>query len=228
MSILRCWAVLAATFVCCLPGQDRPASRPAGSTGLVVGTVDVNKAYDLYPRTQKERERLKKLADGSQAQIDKVSRRIEELKASVMVLNEGTLEREAKQLDLEMAMAERNGLAKLLGDQFEFEQLRMRLAIYEDIDAAITHLARDRGVHLVLRLKPAERANEAADKTPKAVQGRVLEFERREVWFAADELDLTSDLIKLLQVWPLQPARDGATPLGDGKAGGAAPASGGG
>jgi Skp family chaperone for outer membrane proteins len=231
MSILRCGAAaVCAAIVSVLPGQEQAVGRPVAPAGLVVGTVDIGKAFDLYPRTIKERERLQKIADGSKQQIDEITKRIEELKGSILVLAEGSFDREVKQLDLETAMQKRQGLAKMLGEQLQLEQMRMQLSIYEDLDAAIARLARDRGVHLVLRTEVKDTtATDPADKSPKTVQGRVFAFERRQVWFGAEELDLTSDLIKLLQVWPLEPAKPApAAPLGDGKGGGDRAGSGGG
>lgn len=227
MSMSHCWlAAVFAAVVSVLPAQDqgKPAPRPVAPGGLVVGIVDLGKAFDLYPRTIKERERLQKIADSSRDQVDKVTKRIEELRAMIPMLKEGAIERETKQLDLEIAMREREGLAKLLNDQLQLETMRMQLAIYEDVEAAITRLAKDRGVHVVLRTDQKDTAPpETGDKThPKAVQGRVFAFERRQVWFAAEELDLTSDLIKLLQVWPLETGNGAPAtpPAGRGATGG--------
>jgi len=238
-------AAVCAAVVSVLPAQDNAAPaaasraaatadgsppservhRPMPSTGLVVGIVDLGKAFDLYPRTIKERERLQKLADNARDQIDKVSKRIQELRGTIEILKEGSFERDAKQLDLELAMNERQGLAKLLNDQMQLETMRMQLSIYEDLDAAIQRLAKDRGVHLVMRTEVKDTAPpENGDKaSPKSVQNRVFAYERRQVWFAAEELDLTADLIKLLQVWPLESSKDApASPpsAGDDKAGG--------
>ena len=206
MSMSRCWmALVCAAVVSVLPAQEKAPSRPVGPAGLVVGIVDFGKAFDLYPRTIKERERLQKLADSSREQVDKVSKRIEELRGLIPLLKEGSIERDSRQLELELAMQERQGTAKLLNDQLQGETMRMQLSIYEDLDAAVVRLAKDRGVHLVLRSEVKDTGvPEGADKTsPKVVQNRVFAYERRQVWFAAEELDLTADLIKLLQVWPL-------------------------
>lgn len=224
MSISRCWAVLLwAAVVSVLPAQDKPAPRPVAASGLVVGVVDMGKAFDNYPRTLKERERVQKLADSWRDEIDRVSKRIEEMKGSILVLKDGSPERERKQLELELTMQERQGLAKLLSDRLQVEQMRMHLAIYEDLDAAVTQLAKDRGVHLVLRTDTTDTATpDGADKdTAKVVEKRVIAFERRQVWFAADAIDLTSDLIKLLQVWPLDKAggTSAATPAGGDRGG---------
>lgn len=217
MSIPQCWmAAVCAAVMSVLPAQGKgeeapPTTRRAAVPGgLVVGIVDLGKAFDLYPRTIKERDRLQKLADGARGRIDKIRQRIQELRATIDVLGEGSYERDGKQLELELAMKEHQGVAALLNDQVQLEQMRMRLSIYEDLDAAVARLAKDRGVHLVLRREEAETAPPAeGDKdSPKMVQNRLIAYDQRHVWFAAEELDLTADLIKLLQVWPLDAAKD--------------------
>lgn len=206
--VAACAALSLATLPVALCGQDDGKPKPVAPQTLVVGTVDFDKAFNAYPRTAKEHERLQKIADGSKKQVEQLTARIEELKASIATLAEGSFEREAKQFDLEMAMQQRQGLAKLLGDQLDAERMRVQLAIYEDLDAAIQRLAQDRGVQLVLRAEPMPPAPGADKASLRDVRERVITFERRQVWFAAQQLDLTADLIKLLQVWPLDDGKD--------------------
>jgi len=211
-----------------LPAQDTPANVSAGSpstgapaeasakpsarTGLVVGVVDLGKAFDTYPRVIKERERLKKLHDGYEEQIQQVSKRLDEIKGLIPLLKEGSRERKQKELEYELALQQRQGLSKLYNEELGGETMRMHLSIYEDLEAAIGKLAKDRGVDLVLRLDDSDLTtlSEAERTNVKQVQNRLVTFERRHVWFATTQLDLTSDLIKMLQV-PLE--RDaGASP----------------
>lgn len=192
-----------------LTAQDGAAPRPGGVAGVVVGTIDFGKAFDAYPRTAKEHERLRQMAETSQKQIDQYKQRVDELRASLQVIAEGTFEHEMKQLDLEGAMRDQQNLAKLLSDQLELEQMRVQLSIWADIEAAVAQLAKDRGVDLVLRADPIPPLPEKA--RPRDVRNRAIAFDQRQIWFAASRLDLTSDLIKLLQVWPLDGGRKSAT-----------------
>jgi Skp family chaperone for outer membrane proteins len=234
MSILRSCAAAASIAVAPLvPAQDQkpPApsadaaveasARPGAGRGLVVGVVDLGKAFDTYPRVVKERERLKKMHDSYDEQIQQVSKRIEEIKGLIPLLKEGSRERSQKQLEYELALQQRTGLSKLFNEELGAETMRMHLSIYEDLEAAIGKLARDRGVDLVLRLDDADlQAQSDGEKSMKQVQNRLVTFERRQVWFATAQLDLTSDLIKMLQV-PLE--RDEAPQDGSGQAGTARP-----
>jgi Skp family chaperone for outer membrane proteins len=233
MSISRCClAAIVAAAVSCLPAQGdtapdkttagRAAARPVGPAGLVVGVVDLGKAFDLYPRTIKEQERLQKLREDSREMIDKISKRIDEMKGSILVLKEGSFERDQKQMELELTMQERQGRIKLLSDRLQLEEMRTHLLLYEDLDAAVARLAKDRGVHLVLRVDQNTAAPADDTGNPKVVEKRLLAFDRRQVWFASEQLDLTADLIKLLQVWPLEVGKDAppaAPPAGADKGG---------
>lgn len=220
MSIQRCRAAAlgaALSFLVVFPAaveaQDRTATqapaRPVGPGGLVVGTIDFVKALDAYPRKVKEFERLQKLADSSAEQIDKITRRIEEIKGTIQVLADDSRDRDIKQVELELAMQERQAFAKLLREQFDVEEIRVRAALWADLDAAVERLARDRGVHLILR---ADSVPAPERGKPRDLRNQMVAYEQRQVWFAAKELDLTADLIKLLQVWPLEQPEAGARP----------------
>lgn len=230
MSILRsCCTALCAVFAPLLPAQDgsgQPVRAATGEqaaeasakapprAGLVVGVVDLEKAMELYPKALKERERLQKLKESYDEQLQQVTKRLEELKALLPALREGTMERARKQLELEQAMQARQGLAKLLEADLQLEDMRVLLAIYEDIEIAVAQLAKDRGVHVVLRLDTQQEKPDDGDKlAPRQVQRRLEVFDRRKVWFAAEELDLTPALIKMLQV-PLELPKS-AAPKGD-------------
>lgn len=223
MSTFRSRCLLFSTLLLpALPAQDgkAPPPSPAATTGtaeatakrttasgLVVGVVDLGKAFDLYPRTVKEREKLQKLADSYREQISGLEKRMDEVKALLGQLKEGTRQRAQAALELELAQAQRRGLIQLADDDIQQETLRMQLAIYEDLEKAVQQVAKDKGVHLVLRIDAEDAALGDADKnSPKQVSGRLRAFEMRQVLFASEELDLTASLIKLLQV-PLEPVK---------------------
>ena len=233
MSTFASWMVVSCVAAASLlTAQDKPlpsagggaaadaSARPQVPSGLVIGVVDLGKAFDVYPRTIKERERLQKLAGSYDEQIQGVTKRIEELKALLPLLKEGTRERNQKQLEYELALKQRQGLAQLFGDELQAEQMRMQLSIYEDLETAVARLAKDRGVQLVLRLDATKvDAATEGDKSPlKQVQSRLMTIEARQVLFAGEQLDLTPALIKMLQV-PLEPAPGEAppAPAGNGK-----------
>jgi hypothetical protein len=85
--------------------------------------------------------------------------------------------------------------------------MRMHLELYEDLEVAVEKVAKNRGVQLVLRTydpgPPPSVSEKATNKELGQMNQRLQMFDRRQVWFNTDEIDLTGDLIKLLQV-PLE------------------------
>lgn len=210
-----------------LPAQDG-APSPNDATqkrtlpnGLVVGVVDLAKAFDVYPRTIEERKRLTALNKSFVDQLKEMEGRRDELKTAISLLKEGSRERNQKVLELELAQQRLRAQAQLFEDEMQNETMRMQLSIYHDLEAAVQQLARDRGVHLVLRIDAEDKEDPADDKASgKQIVGRLRAFESRQVLFAAAELDLTSALIKRIQV-PVEPMKDAppVPPPGDGKDG---------
>jgi Skp family chaperone for outer membrane proteins len=170
-------------------------------TGVVIGVVDIGKAFDTYPRTIKEAQRLKQVAEAMQEEVRRVTSRIDELRATIPLLKEGR-ERREKQLEYDLALRQREGMSTLFNEEMDAEAMRVHLSIYEDLEGAIAQLAKERGVHLVLKINAgALQADKGDGDDPRrSLRMRHEQFRERQVWFAAEEVDLTSDLIKMLQV----------------------------
>ncbi len=201
-----------------LPAQsDKPAAVDASlpkAQAPVLGVVDFTKVFEVYPKAIRERERLEALQNSFKGQIETLTKRIDERKLQIPLLPEGSREREVKQLELELAMQERTGLAKLLNEQLEMESLRMEVMLYEDAEIAIAKVAKDRGVQIVLRMA-ADIPDRRVDAKPKEWQLRAVTYERRQVWYASAEVDLTPHVIKLMQVPIERPADKSAEKPGD-------------
>lgn len=103
-------------------------------------------------------------------------------------------------VDLELAMGQRKGLASVFNGELNRARDKYDLMIYQDLEVAVAQVAKDRGVQIVLRVSPQEAIDERAKDTLDVQQIRLFTFNRRAVWFAADEVDLTPALIKYLQV----------------------------
>lgn len=210
-----------------LPAQDGGAPGDAAAkrtlpNGLVVGVVDLAKAFDVYPRTIEERKRLTALNKAFVDQLKEMEGRRDELKNAIPLLKEGSRERNQKLLELELSQQRLRAQAQLFEDEMQAETMRMQLAIYHDLETAVQQLAKDKGVHVVLRID-SEDKEDAADvekASSKELVARLRAFESRQVLFAAAELDLTSALIKRIQV-PVEPTKENppAAPQGNGKDG---------
>lgn len=207
-----------ASALCWLPAQEGARGREAGTVpadasaskqgkdsavpALTIGVVDFAKVFEFYPKAIKERERLKALNNSFSEQMDAMSKRIQELKDQVGLYPEGSLQARMKRLELEGLMQQGPALAKVFNEQLQLEHMRMEVQLYEDVEIAIGKLVAGRGVQLVLR-KMATLPLRADDESPSDIQNRLVAYERRHVWFAATEIDLTAEVIKMLQV-PLE------------------------
>lgn len=179
--------------------QNASATQP--SRGLVVGVIDVIKAVEQYPRYIKLRAELEASIQQYEGQLKEMSARAEELRGTIQVLAEGSPERADKEFEYKMLLQSQDYRRKAFRDRMQQQDLRNTLSVYEDLEYVIGVVARRKGVALVLTkqdIVPSSRA--IADLPAAEVQGRVKAFDRRQVWFASKELDLTGDIIKELMI----------------------------
>ncbi|MBL8750267.1 MAG: OmpH family outer membrane protein [Planctomycetes bacterium] len=220
---------LCASLVPLLPAQDgktapKPEAQPAEAAAkktpppLVIGVVDLGRVFDLHPRTIRERERLQREGQEREGVMKELDRRASELKGLIPNLKEGSRERGRKELEYDLLLQQKRATAQLLSDEMRAEQAKVQLAIYEELEAAVKQLAKDRGLSLVLRIDVDDKSSD--DEKQGRIVSRLRTFEQRQVLFAAEELDLTPALIKLVQV-PLDPASEAppAAPQNGGKDG---------
>jgi len=200
--LFACTAAFAAAL---LPAQDPAASpfAPAAKAAAapVLGTIDLIRVFEQNPKWAKAKSDLARMQDQFKAQIGKLSDRIAELNGLIESTAEDSEDRRSATFGREMAMRERDFLAKQATDRLESENARAMLAVYQDIERAIGPVAKARGCAMVHRLQaigPVQ--GEIGKLAPKDVEARVVAFERKIVWYAAPEFDLTEDLIKALMV----------------------------
>lgn len=196
-----CFAALAAAAL--LPAQDptkAAAETPAAAAAAVrVGTIDLLRVFEQNPKWAKARSELEKMQDAFKAQIKKLSDRVQEIRALIDSADENSDEWRNARFELEMTLKQRDYLSQQATERLELENSRAMLAVYQDIEVAIGLVAKARGVAVVHRHQPIGVApGEIGKLVAKDVQNRVLGFERKQVWYAAPELDLSDDLIKAL------------------------------
>lgn len=189
-----CAALLAAALV-----AQEPAKPQAPAAAPTVGTIDLLRVFEQNPRWAKAKGELGRLQEQFKTQLGKVDDRIAELKALAESSAEDSEERRAVVFEREMALRQREFLAKQATERLELEEARAMLVVYQDIETAIGQVAKARGVGVVQRLQAIGPVpGEIGKVAPKEVQARLVAFERKIVWYAAPELDLTDDLIKAL------------------------------
>ncbi|GAB4150354.1 MAG: hypothetical protein Fur0037_18860 [Planctomycetota bacterium] len=182
--------------------QDDPAPKPS------IGVVDFVKVFDAYPKYVRERKKLDENHASVQGKLDELKRQIEEKKAQRELLAADSRERAQADLELDLSMRQYNGLAQIWLEDLGRQADKLAVECYEDIERAIQKVATARGLTLVLRLHRETRTNSIGD--------RIKVYERRLVWYAADEVDLTAEVIKRMQVADeaSRPSGAGAAPSG--------------
>jgi Skp family chaperone for outer membrane proteins len=189
---------------------DAKAAR-ATPAGPVLGTVDLVKAFDQYPKWIQLKGELAKMSEQFEDQIKQLTKRLDELRATINATAPDSDERKRAEFELDLGLQQRQWLAKTLRDKARAEEAKALLAVYEDVEAAVAVVARNRGVALVQRVHElGPSPGDIGKLGAKEVENRLMAFERKQVWFAAAEIDLTDDLIKQLMV----PVAGGSKPTG--------------
>jgi Skp family chaperone for outer membrane proteins len=214
-------AALATTFLTAQEGKptgpaaDASATKQAASqvptAGLRIGVVDLVRAIDQYPKWIRMQGDFATLQKGYKARFETNAAEASRLKAQLEVMGETESEaRKVAEFTYELKLQESRAWQKLVANQLEIEHARMMLVVYEDLEIAIAKVAKARDVAIVLRMhNMGPSLGDVAKLSDNTVAGRVNAFERREVLYASNQVDLTDDLIKLLQV-PLEEPKGAA------------------
>jgi Skp family chaperone for outer membrane proteins len=225
MSIPRfvAMALAAAAFV---PAQEGSKPAPAATEaaagparGIVVGVVDVKRAFEQSARKQRMIAEMQMLQKAFDERLQRLSDQIDELRATMATLAPDSEERLEKRFELEKVTAEARGLQEFLQQRLQREMVRREIELYEDIDAAVAKVAKQQGVTIVLRRSQVDELSiEPGKMSTGALEARHAALRNRDVLYAADAVDLTADVIKILMVPPPE-----KTP-GDAQGGAPAPA----
>lgn len=228
MNIVRSIAVAALCATPFLSAQDKQtpatanavdaAAKSAAPVMPVVGVVNLVRAFDQYPKWIKLGSELTAKRKAAEERLKEMTKRIDELKASLELLDQESDERRENGLRIEIMQQERGAMYKLMQERLDVEEARAYIQVYQDLEIAVAKVAKARGVSLVVRVHEITSAGDVAKLPAGSVQRRVRAFEAKQVWYADDALDLTPDLIKLLMV-PLEDTKAGDAKPGDPKAG---------
>jgi len=206
MSISRAAFLTATVFASgvLLAQEHAPAPTAEGTLprqGLTIGVVDFAKVMEVYPRAIQERKKLDEFWKQCLAQIDGERRRADEIRLKRDDLQVDTMQRDLKDLEYAAKQREIEALKGVLAQERSRRVETLLVTMYEDVQRAVAIVAKDRGVQLVLRKHD--------DVVDGSTTNKARVYELRQVWFAADELDLTPWVIKTLQVpLPEEPGKD--------------------
>jgi Skp family chaperone for outer membrane proteins len=169
--------------------------------GPVVGVIDIGKALEQYPLFIQMRTDFDKRFEVFQEQLKESLRKLDELRGTVQVMAEGSRERAEAEFQLKMGLQTQDFQRKSLGERLSIEEFRMLLMAYEDLDYAVTKIAKSKGISLVMPKRDIIPSSQPISELPAMeVQDRLQAYQRRSVWFASEEIDLTGDVIKFMMV----------------------------
>lgn len=190
------------------------AAVAAGSFGLgvqggggqaqpeTVGIVEFGRVFDAYPKVAEGKKRLQDYENRLRAELEAEQAKVEDIRLVRSRYAAGTRERDLKDLELSVAVRKLELLQQVQQADLNREGSRFVVEWYEDMERAIAEVARNKGVKLVVRGH-----REATDKD--SLDAKYTLFEKRVVWYAADAIDLTDAVIKLLQVPVAAPGNGG-------------------
>lgn len=164
----------------------------AAPRAMPVGVVDFAKILEAYPKAIEERQQLDALMAQRQTELDQFQKRISEISVLRDNFKEGSSEWLNTDLELQLAVRAIEGKRQIFQQELRDQRERFYVSMLEDMQRAVAMVAKERQVGLVLRVHE--------DLLDGSVDTKARIFESRVVWFAAEEIDLTPAVIKLLQV----------------------------
>ena len=178
----------------------------------VVGVVDVIRVIEQYPKYIELSKQLAAMRNDYGSGIDALTKQLDEMRVSIPLMVAGSEDRIDKEHEYSQLARHHDHLGKKLAARLKQVDLRNTLTVYEDLDYAIARVAEKRGITLVLTKQNVPRANPSvAELDEITLQRYVQGYDRRQVWHASKELDLTDDLIKYLMT-PLPERTKPSTP----------------
>jgi Skp family chaperone for outer membrane proteins len=188
--------------------ESKPAPLATKLEAPKIGIVDFVKVVDAYPRAIAERQKIDELRKQQLTILDAEIKKAREMQLKLSDLQRGTSARDLKEHELRLKEQDVDGMKTLFEREWRRKVEEFYTSIYADLERAVSIVAKDRGVQLVLRAHP--------ELEDGSTESKARVFEARIVWYSAQELDLTAAVIALLQV-PLPP--DPKAGAGDPKAG---------
>lgn len=184
-NLIRCLAAVLLLAAAPVATAQEGGAKPAPA----IGVVDITRVVENSPRFVEGSKKLEEFAASLNKQAKEVQDRLKELKAQ-RDLAEGPIE--VKKAELRYAIEQRHldGLADLLKVEFGERQAKLVAECYEDAERGIAAVAKEKGLQLVLRIGLG------------GGDDKIRSFDRRIVWYHADEVDVTAAVIKNLQMAP--------------------------
>lgn len=195
---------------------QQPGAQPAEAAakrqgpGVRVGVVDVVKAVEQYQRYITLMNGLADEVEAKKQQLVALKKRMDELRAMIGAVDEESEEAANAMWELSVGRQQEDFLRKKFDAETQAAQDKIRVLVYRDLEKAIAKVAAQKGVDLVMTRTPAPSVDDDSKLTRRDWNLLARAYEQQQIWFAAEQLDLTGDVIKLMQV----PLDDAAKPAG--------------
>ncbi|MBL8723267.1 MAG: OmpH family outer membrane protein [Planctomycetes bacterium] len=184
----------------------------------VVGVVDIDRALEGSPKMQAERERLDALRKGHAERLEALDKQLEQMKRDLGLMKRGSDQAEMAALEIKTTLERGKLLQELFRREMDVESERGLIALYSEAERATAEVAKLKGVQVVLRMNANPSGDDLSKDEDRAQQQRLRAYDRRTVWFSAEEVDLTAAVAKYLKVLgekapaekPAAPAKDGS------------------
>ena len=210
-------ALLVAAGSLCVAQEHSPAATEGATRKIPaasIGVVDLQKALEAYPKAIKMEQELVKLKSAFREELGKIEASINETRENIRAVGENSDEGKERKFQYDNLVQLLEFRQKRMNEKLAIADMRKDLELYEDMEVAVAKVAKIRGVQLVVRTydpgPPPTFPDKATNKELGQMQQRLQMLDRRQVWYSTDEIDLTGDLIKLLQV-PLE--KDAPAPV---------------
>jgi Skp family chaperone for outer membrane proteins len=217
MKLIPSAVLFVASVLCPAAWASAQAQEPASTEAKAspspkIGVVDFVKVVEAYPRAIEERSKIEEMRKQQRAALEAELKKGRELEMKLEDLQRGTPAHDMKLHELRLKKQDIEGLEQIFDRDWRRKIDEFYNAIYGDLERAVAIVAKERGVHIVLRAHPQLEG--------ESTENRARVFEARMVWFASPEIDLTPFVIKLLQVpLPAEPKAENAKPVVETKPG---------
>jgi Skp family chaperone for outer membrane proteins len=178
----------------------------------VVGVVDIDRALEGSPKMQAERDRIEALRKGHGERLEALDKQIEQMKRDLGMMKRGSDQAEMATLEIKTTLERGKLIQELFRREMDVESERGLIALYSEAERAVAEVAKLKGVQVVLRKNANPSGDDLSKDEDRAQQQKLRAYDRRTVWFAAEEVDLTPAVAKYLAV----PADKAAAPAKDG------------
>ena len=170
---------------------DKGQAKSTQPENSPIGVVNIVKVFDGYKRAEELTARLKKAAEDIGAEHKKKAEKIEQLQKKLKTVKPKTEPHQKLLAELHKAVEDLRIWLKKEKDKIVQEHLQQTLEMYGEICAAVETIARRRRLKLVL-----QKNDQKLD--PKNLKSLIRAIDSKKVIYADSSLDITSDVVKLL------------------------------